>query len=99
MASLAALVAASIAVVKALQLSDSVDVVRNSVVAAGLVIAVAGVGVLVEGGVLGVRFLNLGLLSIKISIFLIVVQFQFSHSIFGMLYLHAGLGPINGGWR
>jgi len=76
-ASIAALIAAIIAVVKAVQIPDSVnttDVVRNSKAVAGLVIAVVCVGVLVEVGVLVVRFLNFGLLIIISNIFLIIVR-------------------------
>lgn len=76
-ASIAALTAAIIAVVKAVQIPDLVstaDVVRNSKAVAGLVIAVVFVGVLVEVGVLVVRFLNFGLLIIISSIFLIIVR-------------------------
>lgn len=46
---------------------------RNSELGAGLVIGVAGAGVLLEVAVIVVRFLNIGLLSLKIGTFLIVV--------------------------
>lgn len=46
---------------------------RNSELGAGLVIGVAGAGVLLEVAVIAVRFLNIGLLSLKIDTFLIVV--------------------------
>ena len=74
---------ASCAVAKAVQLPEFVrigvevvspDIVRNSQLAAGVVVGVAGVGVLLEVAVIAVRFLNIGLLSLKISVFLIVVH-------------------------
>lgn len=74
---------ASCAVAKAVQLPEfirigvevvSPDIVQNSQLAAGLVVGVAGVGVLLEVAVIAVRFLNIGLLSLKISAFLIVVH-------------------------
>lgn len=74
---------ASCAVAKAVHLPEFVrvgvevvspDIVRNSQLAAGVVVGVAGVGVLLEVAVIAVRFLNIGLLSLKISAFLIVVH-------------------------